>query len=676
MGQNYCVQSQAVQARTAFGSIHLSKKYRVRLCALLLQAFSVSSWFITAGPATAADYVIAVAPPTDTDAIDHALTIAREHRRTKPTDAIILDFAPGTYRVTTPIVLGPSDAGASGSELVLRGDRAHRTVISGSIILEPGKAVSSTSGNAGEVISFRPNSEASQFFPKEAYAFFRSGKRILPAREPIQGYSEVALGIVKNSKTRVAITLPQILFRQLSQEQNLWVGGYLAYDWLYETLPVVAVDDATSSLIVERASSLAPRLRGRIAIYNAASALGSKGSSSLTIDSAKGQITVWPQQSDQPVEMITSQGVLSLVNTGFVRLEGIAVERSLGPAVLIQQSHDVALDTCFVGQTVGDALSIMGGKDVEVRRCVVADTTNTAVVISGGDRPSLTRAGHRLIDSIVANFGVVEVAPGISLGGVGNTVRGCFVSAGPHWGLQLSGNDHTIEGNEFSDVVRETDDAGVLYMGRDWTQRGNRIVGNFLHDFGQRVGGKYNGTFGIYLDDQFSGAEIDNNVIVGGKYSILVGGGRDNHVSSNLFVAPDEAGIFVDDRGQAWQKAYGNENSTLMKNLHAVDIQSPLWHNRYPALANLPYDKPGFPVGNVFENNATINAPTVHPWRKSAGDLIKDVGSRTLTAPEMSDWPPNAVAAIASRTVLGTIAFRKEALSTLPFADRAEIAAQ
>lgn len=62
-------------------------------------------------------------------------------------------------------------------------------------------------------------------------------------------------------------------------------------------------------------------------------------------------------------------------------------------------------------------------------------------------------------------------------------VSGNVVRYGPHAGIFYFGNDHLIENNEVNyEVAKLTDDVGGIYTGQDWTARGSRVVGNYVHD--------------------------------------------------------------------------------------------------------------------------------------------------------------------------------------------------
>ena len=175
-----------------------------------------------------------------------------------------------------------------------------------------------------------------------------------------------------------------------------------------------------------------------------------------------------------------------------------------------------------------------------------------------------------------------------------------LIHEAPHTAIHLAGNDHVVELNEVHDVCRETCDVGALYLGRDWTMRGNVIRHNYFHDIAVPVALS---SMAVYLDDAASGFTIDGNIFHRVQYAVFVGGGRDNRVENNVFVDCKLA-IHVDARGVGWMK---NEIETELKpRLKAMPYQEPPWSRRYPSLVNILNDEPALPRGNVVTRNISV----------------------------------------------------------------------
>ena len=143
-------------------------------------------------------------------------------------------------------------------------------------------------------------------------------------------------------------------------------------------------------------------------------------------------------------------------------------------------------------------------EDSEIR-----DTGDGGILLEGGDRKTLTPGGHFAVRNHIHDFSRWSrtYTPAILMQGVGNRAVGNTIDHAPHNAILVDGNDHLIEGNDLHSVAMETGDVGAYYLGRDWTERGNTVRGNFFHNLGV---GDVNA---VYLDDCASGSIITGNVI-------------------------------------------------------------------------------------------------------------------------------------------------------------------
>ncbi len=128
---------------------------------------------------------------------------------------------------------------------------------------------------------------------------------------------------------------------------------------------------------------------------------------------------------------------------------------------------------------------------------------------------------------------------------MGNRITGNHIHDLPHFGVWLHGNDHIIERNEIDHVCLDTNDAGALYMGRDFTGAGNVIRENYFHDLGEG-----DLVQAVYLDDCAGGDHRACTSSCAGR-GMMIGGGRDNIVTGNAFVECQPA-IHLDGRGIGW----------------------------------------------------------------------------------------------------------------------------
>jgi hypothetical protein len=187
--------------------------------------------------------------------------------------------------------------------------------------------------------------------------------------------------------------------------------------------------------------------------------------------------------------------------------------------------------------------------------------------------------------------------PAIALHGVGNRVAHNLIHNAPHMAIMFGGNDHVIEFNEIHNVCLESNDAGAIYAGRDWTMRGTVIRYNYLHNI---TGFKGRGCVGVYLDDMFCGTKIYGNVFYRVTRAAFIGGGRDCLVENNIFV-DCRPSLHIDARAMGW--AGYHVNTTMTQRLKAMPYMSELWRKRYPKLVSILEDDPAAPKGNIIRRN-------------------------------------------------------------------------
>jgi hypothetical protein len=135
----------------------------------------------------------------------------------------------------------------------------------------------------------------------------------------------------------------------------------------------------------------------------------------------------------------------------------------------------------------------------------------------------------------------------------------------------------------------------------------------------------------VYLDDQLSGTIITDNLFENCMTGVLLGGGRDNVVMFNHFVANDLA-VHLDNRGMNWQQAVGrvqfhrasahahhaclsntlsqscnSSSGALVQQLLSVNFTRPPYSTAYPAIVDSLTFHPCVPVRtNVTSNTCVV----------------------------------------------------------------------
>jgi hypothetical protein len=386
-------------------------------------------------------------------------------------------------------------------------------------------------------------------------------------------------------------------------EKDVWVHGYWFWDWSDERQKVEAIDPE------RRVISVAPpyhRYGYRIGQWfygmNILAELDTPGE--WYLDRETGILYFWPPKPIEDGLAVVSvlDTLVTLTDVSHVTIRGVTFEAARGTAIVMRDCEHALIAGCVLRNLGGRAVQVEGGTANGVVACNIYSTGGGGVSLRGGERSSLTPAGHFADNNHIRHFGRWNrmYTPAISLGGVGNRAAHNLIHDAPHMAISFSGNDHLIEFNEIHDVCLESNDAGAIYAGRDWTMRGTVIRHNYLHDI---TGFRARGCVGVYLDDMFCGTRIYGNVFYRVTRAAFIGGGRDCTIENNIFVDCRPA-LHVDARAMNW--ASYHVDTTMTDRLKAMPYTSELWRKRYPRLVNILADEPATPKGNLVARNISV----------------------------------------------------------------------
>ena len=581
---------------------------------------------------------IAGEAPVAAMTLDDAVSKARAMHRVGHGEPVTIDLPSGTFRLDQALKLGPMD-----SDLVIRGAADGGTILSGatSIVARPmsGAPVKvDLAGRLGHPVAL--SGFAFGQVPKVRNPLvFQGDKRIEFAAWPNGGYAtgwtlqSVPGGMLLTYPKGAVPTLPS----------SVLVGGYLLADWAYEVERGQPRRDGI--LLPGYQPQFPPKSPPRLRVLNVPAALVP---GRMALDEASGQLTIDPPQDGVPIDLAIAPSVLAISGAHDVRIERVRFEKTTDTAIIIDHDQRISFDQCSVGLTGGSGVMINASTDVTVQHCVLRGLGAAGIQVIAGDRTTLAPGNVAIRDSVIEQYAMDlrTYQPGVGLSGVGNLVEHSIVAGAPHTGMMIGGNEQTVSANEVTAVACETEDVGAVYMGRDWTMRGMRIDGNFIHDTGNGKGGQ---PIGVYLDDQFSGVAITRNVFLRVGWGVLLGGGRDNRIDDNAFALMSEAAIHYDARGLGPQRAQAAPGGTLMTKFLQSPYGSVAWRVRYPALAGLPSDHPGAPIGNRASGNRLI----LSPWLKG-GDGGFPLGGA-----------PGQITALPASALSGPVAGQYAALSRL-----------
>lgn len=390
--------------------------------------------------------------------------------------------------------------------------------------------------------------------------------------------------------------------RDWAGESEIWLHGYWFWDWADQRQRVQAID------IDKHQITLAPPLHSYgyrpgqwYYAFNILSELDEPGE--YYVDREAGILYFWPPAPPASGEAVVSMlpTLLTMKDTSYVTWSGITFEAMRSTAITVEGGKEVAIRGCTIRNGGSWAVRISGATNSGVAGCDIYQMGEGGISLSGGDRNTLTPGNLYADNNQIHHYSRWNPVykPAVSLDGVGNRVTHNVIHDAPHMAIGFGGNDHLVEYNEIYNVCYESNDAGAMYAGRNWTMRGTIIRYNYLHDIS---GYENKGCVGVYLDDQFSGTLIYGNLFRKVTRAAMIGGGRDCTIENNIFVDCVPS-IHVDARGLGWA---ADGLAGLRASLAAMPYETAPWSSRYPKLATILAENPMAPRGNLIARNICV----------------------------------------------------------------------
>jgi hypothetical protein len=540
-----------------------------------------------------------------------------------PEGGVCVTVMPGVYSLKHPLQLTDQDSGTQEKPVVYRAEGNGAAIISGGVFVDHFVPVTDAA------ILGRLDPEAREHVQQKVLdigdfgspagggieLFFRGAPMTL-ARWPNEGFVQIKDIVVddghkihghKGSETGLFV-YEEDRPERWTQENDGWLHGYWFWDWSDERQKIASVDLNKKQIqLVEPYHTYGYRKRQWYYAYNMLAELDTPGE--WYIDREAGILYFWPPDEIHSGDVIISvlSNLVTLEKSENLTLHGFVFEASRELAVAVRESDNVRIAGCTVRNCGGDAVGISGGSDNTVFGCEIHNMGGGGISLAGGNRETLEPGGHLAENNHIHHYGrwYRMYRKGVSLGGVGNRAAHNLIHHAPHIGIGFSGNDHCIEYNEIHHVCLESNDAGAMYAGRNWTMRGNVIRFNYLWEI---TGFQDKGCVGVYLDDMFSSADIIGNIFYKVTRAAFIGGGRDCSVVNNIFVDCTPA-LHVDARALGWAHYHADEwieEAHAKGTLSGIRYKELPYSERYPQLPGIIEDEPKAPKGNVITRNICV----------------------------------------------------------------------
>ncbi len=266
-------------------------------------------------------------------------------------------------------------------------------------------------------------------------------------------------------------------------EKDPWLQGYWFWDWSDQSQRITSIN--TGSAVISLATPYHHYGYRKGQWYFAFNMLGELDSpGEWYIDREKGILYFWPPKPVETAETIVSvlPNLIVMKDVSFVSFKNFTFEACRETAIRVTDGERVQLADCVIRNTGSNGADLSGARH-SVVGCEIYNTGSGGIALNGGDRKTLTPSGLLADNNHIHHFGRVKrmYTPGISLHGVGVHVAHNLIHNAPHIAISFGGNENCIEFNEIHHVCMESNDAGAIYTGRNWTMRGNVIRYNYLH---------------------------------------------------------------------------------------------------------------------------------------------------------------------------------------------------
>jgi hypothetical protein len=539
-----------------------------------------------------------------------------------PPGGVVVIVRAGTYALNAPFELGAEDSGTAESRIFYTAFPGEEVRISGgkrvtefSPVTDPETLELLDASARGKVLWADLKALGiADFGPPLGgglEVFFRDDPQTL-ARWPNEGFVRIS-GLAVDDGHKIhgipGSTVGKFYYegdrpKRWAKEKDPWLSGYWFWDWSQERQRVESID--TEKRIV----SLVPPYHGYgyrkgqwYYAFNLLSELDVPGE--WYVDREKGILYFWPPAPVDSGSVVVSilPNLVTLKDACYVTLHGFTFEAARGTAVVVSGGHHDEVARCVIRNVGGGGVDVSGESN-GVTGCEIYRTGNGGISLSGGDRKTLTPGNLYAVNNHIHDYARVNrmYQSGIAINGVGLRAAHNLIHTAPHMAIQFGGNDHVIEYNEIHDVCFESNDAGAIYAGRDWTMRGNVIRHNYFHHIS---GFENRGCVGVYLDDMFASAAIYGNVFYKVTSAAFIGGGRDCSVENNIFVDCKPA-LHVDARALGW--AFETADNWIKEEkekgtLSGIAYKEPPYSTRYPQLPKILDGEPKAPEGNTIARN-------------------------------------------------------------------------
>ncbi len=396
-----------------------------------------------------------------------------------------------------------------------------------------------------------------RFYPKatvNASASFEcDGLLLSPARWPNDDFAHIEsvidegtiLGSAESNDELHGATfkIPAEKAMLWENAKDAWLMGLWKYDWAEHNTPVASVDTENASITTEYAFSSGVLAYGGLEggkyyIFNLPEELEAPGE--YYVDRAENVFYLYPPENAEKISVSAmTEPLVKISACKNISIENIKFADSRDMGIYADSCEKIEISNCVFSNISQEGINLDNCTNSSVKACEIYNMGGCAVRLSNVYTGSLVSENNVVADCVIHNYATRNMmySPGIYVSGTGAKITHNEIFNAPHNAIIFVGNNNTIEYNNIHNVVNNTNDAGAIYSGKSWIQRGNVIKNNYFHDL--KGSDTCGAVHAVYLDDFFCGTTVKSNIfenITGESSSAIAGCGRDTVISDNIFI--------------------------------------------------------------------------------------------------------------------------------------------
>lgn len=418
--------------------------------------------------------------------------------------------------------------------------------------------------------------------------------------------------------------------------------GYWKWDWATQAVMVGSINGSTGMITAKYPSVYGVDANQKFYIYNLLEEIDMVNE--YFIDRNTGILYFYKSPNAKSTDKITIStltvnSLMQVKNADNVKIKGLAFKAGIYSGVRLVDCTNSAIENCDISNMARTAVVLSGGSNNKIEGCYIHDVDSGIALNSGTDEQTdiaeetLTKTNNVAINNEIERFARITKAyrPAIQISGVGNVATHNEIHDSEHNAIMFSGNEHEISYNDIYDVCQATSDAGAIYAGRSWVDRGTEIKYNYIHDITSSFTEYDSYVSAIFLDDTYAGTTMYGNIIADmADLGIQINGGRDNTIEKNIIVnCATEPTLWL-----GMPATWVNHYSSLEK----APYTSAAWVKEYPelkaAVTNGTIELPenNKYINNVFYNNGNTLTTAGKAFAASISNYLTNSGNITASS--------------------------------------------